>query len=110
LSLCAPRVHAEFVSHEPRQQFVDVVEAIVTAPSMLFPWEEINRDEGIWGVVDAAHAVGQQLGIYVRKSRPGFWVSGRSSLRGRKWRAATLLDDVICLLCCSRPHTVLVAL
>jgi kynureninase len=62
----------------PAPQRVAVIDALVSAPGALLPWEEmvaICREEGVYSVVDAAHAVGQQTGINLAKSRPDFWVS-----------------------------------
>jgi hypothetical protein len=72
----------------PAPQRVAVIDALVSAPGALLPWEEmvaICREEGVYSVVDAAHAVGQQTGINLTKSMPDFWVS--ASLAGLVVRA-----------------------
>ena len=37
----------------------------------------ICKDEGIWSVIDAAHPIGQEVGINLTESAPDFWVSVR---------------------------------
>lgn len=71
----------------PRQQsggkVVAVIDGIVANPGVLLPWEQmvkICKDEGVISVVDAAHNIGQQVGIDLKAADPDFWVSVRIKL------------------------------
>jgi len=37
----------------------------------------ICKDEQIWSVIDAAHSIGQEVGINLTKAAPDFWISVR---------------------------------
>jgi selenocysteine lyase/cysteine desulfurase len=53
---------------------------VVSNPGVLLPWKEmvaICKDEGIWSVIDAAHSIGQEVGVNLKESAPDFWVSVR---------------------------------
>lgn len=66
------------ISNGRRGKVVAVLDAIVSLPGMLLPWEDmvrICREEGVWSVVDAAHAIGQQPGINLDVVKPDFWVA-----------------------------------
>jgi selenocysteine lyase/cysteine desulfurase len=55
-----------------------VIDSIVAQPGALLPWKQlvqICREEGVWSVVDAAHSIGQEVGIDLGKVQPDFWVS-----------------------------------
>lgn len=59
-------------------KIVLVLDAIASNPGMLLPWErvvDLCTQEGVISVVDAAHAIGQQLDIDVSKTKPDFWIS-----------------------------------
>ncbi|KIM79204.1 hypothetical protein PILCRDRAFT_823789 [Piloderma croceum F 1598] len=60
------------------QQVVAVIDSLVSNPGVLLPWKEmvkICREEGIFSVVDAAHSIGQEVGIDVGASGCDFWIS-----------------------------------
>lgn len=60
------------------RKVVAVVDAIVANPGVRLPWKEmvaICKDAGVWSVVDAAHAIGQQVDINLSEAKPDFWVS-----------------------------------
>lgn len=65
----------------PRQQgskVVAVIDGMVANPGALLPWEQmvkICKDEGVISVVDAAHSIGQQVGIDLKSANPDFWIS-----------------------------------
>ncbi|KAF9035625.1 pyridoxal phosphate-dependent transferase [Panaeolus papilionaceus] len=71
----------EFVAANPAQpnkKRVAVIDSIISNPGVKLPWEEmvqICKEESIWSVVDAAHSIGQEVGINLTKSGPDFWVS-----------------------------------
>jgi selenocysteine lyase/cysteine desulfurase len=72
----------EASTSNPEPKVVAVIDAIVSNPGALLPWEEmvkICREENVWSVVDAAHCIGQQVGINLSQSKPDFWVSVRSA-------------------------------
>lgn len=42
------------------------------------PWREmvkICKRQGVWSVVDAAHSIGQEVGLDLTSAEPDFWVS-----------------------------------
>jgi selenocysteine lyase/cysteine desulfurase len=62
----------------PKPKVIAVIDAIISNPGALLPWEEmvqICREEDVVSVVDAAHAIGQQVGITLSESKPDFWIS-----------------------------------
>lgn len=55
-----------------------IIDALSSHPGTLLPWEEmvkICKEENVWSVVDAAHAIGQQVDINLEKAQPDFWVA-----------------------------------
>lgn len=74
------RDHLKSIERIPGRKVVAVVDALVANPGVLLPWEElvkICKEEGVISVVDAAHAIGQQMGINLNKADPDFWISVR---------------------------------
>lgn len=62
------------------RKVVAVIDAIVSNPGARLPWKEmvaICKDAGVWSVVDAAHAIGQEVDINLSEAKPDFWVSVR---------------------------------
>lgn len=60
------------------RKIVAVVDAIVSNPGVRLPWKEmvaICKDASVWSVVDAAHAIGQEVDINLSEARPDFWLS-----------------------------------
>lgn len=85
-----PTTHAEiikvFKEHiqanpaKPNKKRVAVIDSISSNPGVILPWKEmvaICKYEGIWSVIDAAHSIGQEVGINLTESAPDFWVSVR---------------------------------
>jgi hypothetical protein len=83
-----PTTHAEiietFKAHvrahpaKPNKKRVAVIDSIISNPGALLPWKEmvnICKDEDIFSVIDAAHSIGQEVGINLKESDPDFWVS-----------------------------------
>lgn len=63
---------------DPEPKVVAVIDAIVANPGARLPWEkmvQICREEKVWSIVDAAHAIGQQTDLNLSESKPDFWVS-----------------------------------
>jgi hypothetical protein len=61
-----------------KRKTVAMIDSITANPGVYMPWKEmvrICREEGVWSVVDAAHAIGQELDIELGKADPDFWVS-----------------------------------
>lgn len=55
-----------------------VIDSIASNPGVLLPWKEmvkICREEGVWSVIDAAHSIGQEVGLDVGASGCDFWIS-----------------------------------
>ena len=62
----------------PKLKIVAVIDALISNPGIWLPWQEmvkIAKEEGIMTVVDAAHAIGQEVGIDLKKVDPDFWIS-----------------------------------
>ncbi|KAG8956083.1 hypothetical protein FRC03_010973, partial [Tulasnella sp. 419] len=76
------REHLQSLEDAYDQKVVVVLDAIISNPGIILPWEEmvkVCREERAWTVVDAAHAIGQ-IDVDLGKSQPDFWVSN-----GHKW-------------------------
>lgn len=62
-----------------RPRVVFIVDALSSNPGLLMPWERIvefcKGQENAWTLVDAAHALGQIVGMNLNKTQPDFWVS-----------------------------------
>ena len=62
-----------------RPKIVVIIDAISSVPGLLMPWERLVEScrsyENVWSLVDAAHALGQIVGIDLSKTQPDFWVS-----------------------------------
>ena len=62
-----------------RPKIVVIIDAISSVPGLLMPWERLvefcRGHENVWSLVDAAHALGQIVGLDLSKSQPDFWVS-----------------------------------
>lgn len=64
-------------------KIVAIIDSISSNPGALMPWREmvtISKKEGVWSVVDAAHSIGQEVGIDLDEAQPDFWVSVSSLL------------------------------
>lgn len=65
-----------------RPKIVTIVDALSASPGLLMPWERVvefsKRHENMWTLVDAAHAIGQIVGIDLNKTQPDFFISVRS--------------------------------
>ena len=73
--------YREKVRSLPRgKRRVAIIDAIVSIPGVLLPWEgmvKICAEEGVLSIVDAAHSIGQQLDINLSETKPDFWISVR---------------------------------
>lgn len=72
------RAHLKGISRESQGKIVAVIDAIVSIPGVLLPWKEmiqICKEEGVISVIDAAHAIGQEVDINLKESDPDFWIS-----------------------------------
>ena len=59
---------------EKKNKIVAVIDSITSNPGVLLPWKEmcsIAREEGVWTVIDAAHSIGQEVGLIALDSPPG---------------------------------------
>ena len=55
-----------------------MIDAIISLPGILLPWQEMCRvckEEGVISVVDAAHSIGQEQHINLKDADPDFWIS-----------------------------------
>ncbi|PPQ75057.1 hypothetical protein CVT26_012059, partial [Gymnopilus dilepis] len=60
---------------------VAIIESITATPSVLLPWKDmvkICHNENIWTIVDAAHSLGQEVGINLTEVDPDFWMTNCS--------------------------------
>lgn len=65
----------------PDPKVVCVLDSIVSNPGILMPWQEmvkICREDGVYSVVDAAHSIGQEVGLDLEAAQPDFWFSVRT--------------------------------
>ncbi|CAE6475772.1 unnamed protein product [Rhizoctonia solani] len=59
------------------QTVVAVIDALVSNPGVLLPWEQLTRickEEGVYSLIDGAHAIGQ-IPLDLSLSNPDFFVS-----------------------------------
>ncbi|KAF8194637.1 pyridoxal phosphate-dependent transferase, partial [Pholiota molesta] len=102
-----PTTHAEIIetfkayvrAHpaKPNKKRVAVIDSIISNPGALLPWKEmvnICKDEDIFSVIDAAHSIGQEVGINLKESDPDFWVSNcHKWLSGKRSCAALYVPE-----------------
>ena len=73
--------HVQANPGAPNKKRVAVIDSIVSNPGVLLPWKEIVKickQEGIFSLIDAAHSIGQEVGINLHDIDPDFWVSVRA--------------------------------
>jgi len=62
-----------------RPKIVVIVDALSSLPGLLMPWERVvefcKGHENVWTLVDAAHAIGQIVGIDLNKTQPDFFIT-----------------------------------
>lgn len=62
-----------------RPKIIVIVDALSSTPGLLMPWERVvelcKQQENVWSLVDAAHAIGQVVGINLNKTQPDFFIS-----------------------------------
>ena len=88
IPIAFPTTHAEiirtFKEHldanpaNPNKRRVAIIDSIVSNPGCLLPWREmvkIAKDADVWSVVDAAHSIGQEVGLNLAEDAPDFWIS-----------------------------------
>ncbi|KEP51178.1 aminotransferase [Rhizoctonia solani 123E] len=59
------------------QTIVAIIDALASNPGVLLPWEEMTticKEEGVYSLIDAAHAIGQ-IPLDLSRSNPDFFVS-----------------------------------
>jgi selenocysteine lyase/cysteine desulfurase len=67
----------------PNKKRVAVIDSIVSNPGALLPWKEmvqVCKEEGIFSLIDAAHSLGQEVGLNLNEVDPDFWLSVRTRL------------------------------
>ena len=72
------RSHLKSLPREPGSKIVAIIDSIVSVPGAILPWKElvkVCKEEGVISVVDAAHSIGQEVGINLKEADPDFWVS-----------------------------------
>ncbi|KAI3612045.1 aminotransferase family protein [Moniliophthora roreri] len=77
----------------PNAKIVAVIDAIVSNPGVHLPWQEmiqICREENVYSLIDAAHAIGQEVGLDLGKADPDFWISNCHKWLFAKRSAAVL--------------------
>jgi len=67
-----------------RPKIVVIIDALSSLPGILTPWERVvefcKGRENVWTLVDAAHAIGQIVGIDLNKTQPDFFITVGSIL------------------------------
>lgn len=62
-----------------RPKVVVIVDALSSTPGLLMPWERVvefcKHQENVWSLVDAAHAIGQIVGINLNETKPDFFIT-----------------------------------
>lgn len=62
-----------------RPKILVIVDALSSTPGLLTPWERVvelcKHHANVWSLVDAAHAIGQIVGIDLNKIQPDFFIS-----------------------------------
>ena len=80
-----------------RPKIVVILDALASNPGLLMPWERVvefcKGHENAWTLVDAAHAIGQIVGINLSRTLPDFWISVGSILAIRIAGAELHLSD-----------------
>lgn len=62
----------------PKAKILALIDSVVSHPAIYLPWKEmvkICREEGVLSLVDAAHSVGQEMGLNLTEVQPDFFVS-----------------------------------
>ncbi|KAF8959578.1 pyridoxal phosphate-dependent transferase [Flammula alnicola] len=70
--------HIQATPAKPNKKRVAVIDSIVSNPGALLPWKEmvaICKEEDVWSVIDAAHSIGQEVGLNLTEIGPDFWIS-----------------------------------
>ncbi|KAF5390565.1 hypothetical protein D9757_002601 [Collybiopsis confluens] len=61
-----------------RPKIVAIIDSIASKPGVLLPWKEmvkVCKEEDVWGVIDAAHSIGQEQDLNLAEIDPDFWVT-----------------------------------
>ncbi|KAH8117757.1 PLP-dependent transferase [Phellopilus nigrolimitatus] len=72
------RAHLKSIPRQDGRKVIAIIDAIVSVPGVLLPWEKmvkICKEEDVVSVIDAAHAIGQQVSIDLKVADPDFWIS-----------------------------------
>ncbi|KAF4618689.1 hypothetical protein D9613_009930 [Agrocybe pediades] len=72
------REHIRSNPARPGKKRIAMIDSITSTPAVYFPWKEmvaICKEEGVLSVVDAAHAIGQEVNLNLSEAAPDFWVS-----------------------------------
>ncbi|KAI0322578.1 PLP-dependent transferase [Amylostereum chailletii] len=70
--------HQKNITDGRKLKIVAVIDGLISTPGVSLPWKEMTqicREEGVWSVIDAAHAIGQEVDINLASVGPDFWVS-----------------------------------
>lgn len=62
----------------PNKKRIAVIDSIVSNPGALLPWKEmveVCKEEGIFSLIDAAHSLGQEVGLNLKEIDSDFWLS-----------------------------------
>ncbi|KZW01152.1 PLP-dependent transferase [Exidia glandulosa HHB12029] len=71
------RSHLRSIARQNGQKILAVIDAIVSVPGVVMPWErlvQVCREEAVWSLVDAAHVIGQ-VNVDLTAADPDFWVT-----------------------------------
>lgn len=62
----------------PNKRRVAIIDGLISNPGVFLPWREmvtVCKRQGVWSVVDAAHSIGQEVGLDLTSAEPDFWLS-----------------------------------
>ena len=72
------KAHLKALERKEGGKVYAIIDALNSNPGILLPWEElvkICKEENVWSVVDAEHAIGHQVDINLEQVQPDFWVT-----------------------------------
>lgn len=102
--------YAALTERGERPKIIVIVDALSSNPGFLMPWERVVESckghENVWTLVDAAHALGQIVGINLNEIQPDFWVSVGSIFRMPAIEAEQLRVDRTAISGCTRNELV----
>lgn len=85
-------------------RFVAIIDAIASNPGVYMPWKEMVKvceEEGVWSVIDAAHAIGQEVRCFMLSDVHLLTTWGLSSTSTLRHRSPTFGSPIVTSGCMS---------